>query len=172
MKNKLLSTFFILTMCVTSISCSEDGANGADGKNGTNGINGINGNANVLGSQEFTTSSANWTSVQGGIGWTASLTNATAITQDVVNRGFVLVFRKYGSQWAPLPDTNININISYTFGVGTISFLAQSTNAVVIANPGIIVFRYVVVTPSNRLAYPNANWNDYKEVKRLLMLKD
>jgi hypothetical protein len=170
MKKLFLKVVLIFTVGFFSLSCSEDGADGKDG------INGVNGNANVLGSQEFTTSSSNWGSILGGTVWTANLTGATSITQDVVNRGIVSVFRKYTNngvvQWAPLPDTNTNINISYQYGVGTITFLAQSTNAVAFSNPGAITFRYVVVSPSNRMANPNTNWKDYNQVKAALNLRD
>lgn len=170
MKKLFLKVVLILTIGIFSLSCSEDGTDGKDG------INGINGNANVNGSPEFTTSTSNWSSSFGGAIWTANLTGATTITQDVVNRGIVTVFRKYTNngvvQWAPLPDTNTNINISYQYGVGTITFLAQSTNAVAFSNPGIITFRYVVVTPSNRMANPNTNWKDYNQVRQVLKLQD
>ena len=161
------------------LSCSSDGAAGPAGTNGTNGANGtngINGNANVLGSSPFTTTSTNWSSISGGVMWTASMTGQTEITQNVVDKGIVSVFRKYTSggitEWSPLPDTNTNINISFNYGVGYITFFTQSTNAVVIANPGAITFRYVIITPSNKMANPKTNWKDYNQVKQALNLKD
>ena len=56
-----LQFFFIFFKLITlfAISCSKDGiagAPGATGTNGTNGTNGINGNANVVGTNTFTTS--------------------------------------------------------------------------------------------------------------------
>lgn len=182
MKKLLLKGMFALTIGFFAISCSEDGKDGMDGINGINGLNGsngangANGNANVVGSQEFTTSAANWSSSGGGLFWQTNLTGASIITQNIVDRGIVLVFRKYVAnglaQWAPLPDTNTNVNISYTYGLGVISFFTQSTNATIIPNPGVITFRYVVISPSNKLAHPNTNWNDFEEVKKVLNLKD
>lgn len=179
MKKTFFKTGLVLVIALLAMSCSKDGADGATGATGAtgaNGTNGINGNANVLGSTPFSTASTNWTSQNSGTLWTANLTGATSITQSVVDRGIVSVFRKYTAngitEWSPLPDTNTNINISFNYGLGYITFYTQSTNAVTIANPGAITFRYVVITPSNKMANPNTNWNDYQQVKKALHLAD
>ena len=188
MKKTIFKTAVILFSAIMTISCSKDGAtgpqgatgpagiNGINGTNGTNGIDGTNGNANVVGSNSFSTTSSNWVSALGGVIWTANLTGASSITQNIVDKGIVSVFRMYtnngATQWSPLPDTNINQNLSFSYGVGTISFLMQSTNAVAIANPGVITVRYVAISPSNRIANPNTNWKDYEQVKKVLHLQD
>lgn len=182
MKKTILKTGLFLFFALLATSCSKDGeagpagAAGANGINGTNGTNGINGNANVVGSAPFSTAATNWGSAAGGAQWTATLSGQTSITQSVVDRGIVSVFRRYTSngntEWSPLPDTNTNINISFNYGLGYITFFAQSTNGVAIPNPGIITFRYVVITPTNRMANPNTDWKNYKEVKRALNLAD
>ena len=191
MKKTIFKTAVILFSAIMTISCSKDGAigpqgatgpagtngiNGTNGTNGIDGINGTNGNANVVGSNSFSTTSTNWASALGGVIWTANLTGASSITQNIVDKGIVSVFRMYtnngATQWSPLPDTNINQNLSFSYGVGTISFLMQSTNAVAIANPGVITVRYVVISPSNRIANPNTNWKDYEQVKKVLHLQD
>ena len=161
MKKTFFKTAVLLIITLFSISCSNEGPAGATGGSGTNGTNGINGNANVVGMAPFSTSSQNWTSSFGGAIWTANLTGATSITQSIVDKGIVNVFRYYTSngnaQWSPLPDTNTNINITYSYGLGYITFFAQSTNAVAIPNPGVITFRYVVVSPTNKMKSPKAN---------------
>jgi hypothetical protein len=179
MKKTIFKTGLFLVVTLLAMSCSKDGAigpAGASGANGINGTNGINGNANVVGSAPFSTVSTNWGSLSGGALWTATLSGQTTITQSVVDRGVVSVFRKYTSggvtEWSPLPDTNTNINISFNYGLGYITFFTQSTNAVAIANPGAITFRYVVITPSNKMANPNTDWNDYNQVKQALHLED
>lgn len=176
MKKTIFKSVVILLTAITTLSCSEDGAMGPAGPAGANGTNGTNGNANVVGSTPFSTVSTNWGSLAGGAMWTATLSGQTSITQNVVDKGIVSVFRKYTSngntEWSPLPDTNININISYNYGLGYITFFAQSTNGVAIPNPGIITFRYVVITPSNKLANPNTNWKDYNQVRAALHLQD
>ena len=173
MKKTFFKTGLVLVITLLTISCSKDGADGATGPAGANGIDG---NANVLGSNPFSTASTNWTSQNGGSIWTANLTGATSITQNVVDKGIVSVFRKYTAngitEWSPLPDTNTNINISFNYGLGYITFFAQSTNAVAIPNPGVITFRYVIISPSNRMANPKTNWNDYSQVKKALNLVD
>ncbi|RAR73796.1 hypothetical protein [Flavobacterium aciduliphilum] len=176
MKKTLFKTSIVMLIALITMSCSKDGATGPAGPAGANGTNGTNGNANVIGTNSFTTTSSNWTSGGGGVFWTANLTGATSITQNIVDKGIVSVFRMYtvngATQWSPLPDTNINQNLSFSYGVGTISFLMQSTNATAIANPGAITLRYVVISPSNKRAHPNTNWNNYEEVKEVLHLQD
>jgi hypothetical protein len=167
MKKTFFKTAVVLVITLFTISCSKDGEKGADG---------IDGNANVVGLTPFSTTYSNWTSLNGGALWTANLTNASSITQSIVDKGTVSVFRKYTSngitEWSPLPDTNTNINISFNYGLGYITFYAQSTNGVAIANPGAITFRYVIISASNKMANPNTNWKDYKQVKEVLNLQE
>lgn len=176
MKKTIFKTGLFLAFSLLVMSCSKDGVIGATGPAGSNGTNGINGNANVVGSAPFATAATNWSSAAGGALWTATLSGQTAITQSVVDKGIVSVFRRYTAngvaEWSPLPDTNTNINISFNYGLGYITFFAQSTNAVAIPNPGSITFRYVVITPTNKTANPNTNWNNYEEVKSALKLVD
>jgi hypothetical protein len=176
MKKTIFKSAVVLLTAIMTISCSKDGATGPAGATGAAGTNGINGNANVLGSTPFSTVSTNWTSLNSGTLWTANLTGATSITQNVVDKGIVSVFRKYTAngvtEWSPLPDTNANVNISFNYGLGYITFYTQSTDFAAIPNPGAITFRYVVITPSNKMANPNTNWNDYEQVKEVLHLQD
>ena len=175
MKKTFFKTGLVLLVALLSISCSKDGETGPAGPagaNGINGTNGINGNANVLSSTVFTTTASNWTTDTGGIVWTATLTGATEITQNIVDRGIVSVFILTGSQWSPLPFTFFNQNMSYSFGVGTIEFVAYGTDYAVIPNPSNVTMRFVVISPSNRLSHPNTDWNDYNQVKEALHLKD
>ena len=182
MKKTILKVTILLFTSLLILSCSSDGAEGPAGPagpagaNGTNGINGINGNANVVGSEPFSTAANNWTSLLGGRAWTATLSGATSITQNIVDKGMVIVFRRYTTNgvttWSPLPDTNININISYSYSLGAIQFLAQSTNDVSIPNPGTITFRYVVISPTNLSANPNVNWKNFNEVQNILNLRN
>ncbi|MFZ4107134.1 hypothetical protein [Flavobacterium sp.] len=176
MKKTIFKTAVILLTAIMTVSCSKDGATGATGQTGANGTNGTNGNANVVGSNTFTFSTSNWTSQGGGVYWTSGITGATPITQNIVDKGIVSVFRMYtsGGQtvWSPLPDTNINQNLSFDYGVGTINLIMQSTNGVAISNPGAMTLRYVVISPSNKMANPNTNWNDYDQVKIALHLQD
>lgn len=182
MKKTIFKTAVVLLTAIMTISCSKDGANGANGATGpagpagANGTNGTNGNANVIGSNTFTFSTSNWTSQSGGVYWTSGITGATIITQNIVDKGIVSVFRMYTSggqtAWAPLPDTNINQNLSFVYSVGKIDLIMQNTNGVAISNPGAMTLRYVVISPSNKAANPNTNWNDYEQVKEALHLID
>lgn len=170
MKKAILKSVVVCAIALFTISCSNDGEQGPPGKDG------IDGNANVVGSTSITTTSSNWTSYYGGSLWIANLTGATSITQSIVDKGMVCVYRKYTSngttQWSPLPDTNTNINVSFDYGVGIINFYAQSTNGASIPNPGAMTFRFVAVSPTNKMANKNVNWRDYEQVKKTLKIND
>ena len=176
MKKTFFKSAVVVLIAILTISCSKDGATGPAGANGVAGINGANGNANVVGSNTFTFSTSNWTSQAGGVYWTSGITGATPITQNIVDKGIVSVFRMYTESgqtvWSPLPDTNTNKNLSFEYGVGAIYLIMQSTNGVVISNPGAMTLRYVVITPSNKMANPNTDWNDYDQVKEVLHLQN
>jgi hypothetical protein len=100
MKKTFFKTAVLIVITLISISCSNEGpagAAGAIGASGTNGTNGINGNANVVGLSPFSTTSSNWSSSFGGAVWTANLPSASSITQSIVDKGIVNVFRYYTS---------------------------------------------------------------------------
>jgi hypothetical protein len=153
--------FSILTTCfialsMTLYSCKgKDGApgptgpagtNGIDGKDGTNGINGTNGNANVIGTNTITTFSSDWTG--SGIFYSTKF-NVPGITQSIVDKGTVLVFIKYGTEWLLLPDISGKNIMQYTFGVGYVSILNYNTDYSTNSNPGTKTFRVVIIAASN-----------------------
>ena len=149
-----------------TFSCSEDGATGATGQAGADG------NANVIGTNTVTTTSSNWTSYSSGALWGTSL-NVSGITQSILDRGIVSVFKSDSSgSWTALPFTFGNQSWFYSFGVGFVNISTTNTNITSFANPASQTFRVVIVSASNKMANPNINWNNYKEVKDALKLKD
>ena len=99
--------------------------------------------------------------------------SATGITQTIVDRGMVSVFIGDSSgAWTSMPFTIGNASWFYSFGVGFINIYKTNTNLASIANPGSQTFRVVIISPSNRMANPNTDWNNYEEVKRALNLAD
>lgn len=173
MKKTFFKTGLFLVVALFAMSCSKDGVAGPAGPAGTNGINGTNGtngNANVIGTNTVTISS--WTSLASGSLWYTSL-SATGITQSIVDRGMVSVFIQISSgSWTAMPYTIGNTSWFYDFGVGFINIYKTNTNAAVIANPGLQTFRVVIISPSNKMANPNTDWNDYNQVKQALHLVD
>jgi hypothetical protein len=162
MKN-LLKKIAILSIAMFFFSCSEDGKDGEPGADG---------NANVIGTSTVTSSNSNWTSGASGTLWTTTL-NVPGITQSIVDRGIVSVFKRESTGfWTPLPYTFANESWHYTFNSGTVLISRLNINLTPLANPGSQTFRVVIISASNRIAYPNVNWNNYAEVKDIFKLKD
>ena len=160
----------VLFTALMTVNCSKDGATGPAGPAGANGVNGTNGNANVIGTNTFTTSS--WTSYSNGILWGTTL-SSPGITQSIVDKGIVSVFVGDSSgAWTSMPFTFGNISWHYTFGVGFINIYETNTNLAVLSNPGSQTFRVVIISASNKAANPNTDWKDYNQVKQVLHLQD
>ena len=162
MKN-LFKKIAILSIAMMVFGCSKDGATGATGATG---------NANVVGTNSITTTSSSWTSSSGGSLWQASF-SAAGITQSVVDRGVISVFKSDSAgSWTALPYTFGYESWTYYFGVGFVGINRTNTTLSSIANPASQTFRVVIVSPSSRMAHPNTNWNNYDEVKGVLKLID
>lgn len=99
----------------TPFEKGDTGPAGPAGQNGANGTNGTNGNSNVIGTKSVSIS--NWT--LNGVVYKADI-SATGITQDIVDRGLVSVFRKYADGQSPLPDINGPNVTNFDFELGVI----------------------------------------------------
>lgn len=120
-----------------------NGTNGVNGIDGTNGVNGTDGNANVIGSNTVTIYSSDWSNSSGV--YSANITLG-AITQSIIDKGTVLVYRKYGSEWVLLPITK-GVNLTaYSFGLGYISLVNYNTDFSSNNNPGAVTFRVVIIS--------------------------
>ncbi len=175
MKN-LFKKIAILSVAMLVFGCSEDGAAGANGINGTNGTNGTNGqdgNANVTGIADVTTTSDSWTQeAANGTFWKTTIL-MPEITQAVVDRGIVSVFKKYqGGVWNAIPYAYYGESWNFGFFNGGVNIFCVSLNGNSIPNPAVQTFRVVIITASNRMANPDTNWNNYDEVKTALKLQD
>ncbi|MBK8585546.1 MAG: hypothetical protein IPN88_09005 [Bacteroidetes bacterium] len=145
------------------------GPAGPAGTNGTNGTNGIDGNANVIGTNSTIVTTSMW--ALSSSFYVADIT-ATGITQDIVDRGLVSVFRKYSDGWTPLPDMNINNTTTYNFELGVVHLYNFNINGSAPSNPGNQEFRIVIISSSRMAQFPKVNWNDYEQVKIALGLND
>jgi hypothetical protein len=108
MKTTISKTFFLRVALCTSLliyltSCSPD--DGTDGINGTNGSQGPVGSANVIYSNWTPGSVATATNIDGTNGL-AFLLPANPITQDILDKGTILVYAKFSTTILPLPHTS------------------------------------------------------------------
>jgi len=145
------------------------GPAGPAGANGTNGTNGIDGNANVIGTISTIVTSSMW--ALSSPFYLADI-SAVGVTQDIVDRGLVSVFRKYSNGWSPLPDMNVNNTTTFNFELGMIHLFNFNVDGSSPTNPGDQEFRVVIVSSSRLAQYPNVDWKDYEQVKVALGLID
>ena len=145
----------LVWLSLSTLSCSKkevvgpagpQGPTGGQGTPGTNGTNGTNGNANVISTNNVTTT--NWTQESSNI-YSKTLL-VPAITQDIVDNGSVLVFYKdTDNMWNLLPLT-IGKNITlYSFYLGKVDLLNYNTDFSANTNPGAKTYRIVVIASSN-----------------------
>jgi len=163
MKNKFLFLSMALYCTLIFSGCAKDGETGPQGPAGAAGAAG---NANVIATNTFT---ASW--VLSGTAYGAEL-SVPAITQDIVDRGSVQVFVQYADEWWGLPDLNGVNSTQFGFGLGNVSLLNTNSDGTTPSLPFVSIFRVVVISSSNRMANPNVNWKNYKEIKQAFNLKD
>jgi hypothetical protein len=164
MKIKIKAITAILLIAITITNCKK-------GDTGPAGKDGVNGNANVVSSS---VTSSNWAFVSPA--WEMTLTYP-AITQNILDKGAVLVYVQSGSNYYQLPYTFYPANTysrSYTFVhyIGGLKVFVTDSDLTQPTNPGSLTFKVVVIAASQRLANPNINWKNYTEVKEALNLKD
>ena len=185
MKKTILKSVVILLTAMITVSCSKDsaagetgpagptGATGPTGPAGTNGTNGTNGNANVIGTNSVSVPPSNWFNSGDNTSWSTFL-NVPAITQEIVDRGAVSVFFQLNTSWIALPYSNPQNHYftNYGFSLGAVEINISTEFGYILTSPGTNIYRVVVISPSNKIANPNTDWNDYNQVKEALHLQD
>ena len=132
-----------------------------------------NGNANVTGTNTVTFTSGDW-NVTAGVLYDVEIT-VPGITQSIVDNGIVMVYEKSGSvECVPLPYTETNISKLFTFGVGYVDILIESTDGTPIANPGTVTYRVAFISAAGikKITDNNVDINNYSAVKQVLQIAD
>jgi hypothetical protein len=145
---KTILTITIISLFTTSCSKPEDGAVGPQGETGT---------ANVIYS--------NWTLTnfnQNGTLWITGIT-APKITQDVIDKGLVLVYLKNTSV---TPNQIIQLNFSQGSQFVTFNIEVGLVNIISNTNFSLLPLRYIIipcgVSASGKMA--NTNQPDFKKM--------
>lgn len=160
MKKNSLIIFGIALISI--FSCTKEGPMGPAGANG---------NANVVSS---TISSSNW--VFTSPSWAITFTYP-AITQDIIDKGAVLVYLKSGQSYSQLPVT-IYQSASYSTSLEVASFLGgvkvfwTDSDLTQPTNPGNKEFKVVVIAASGLAQNPNLDFENYEAVKQAYNLKE
>lgn len=142
--------------------CAKDGATGPAGQKGIDGIDGIDGNANVIGSNSVSVVSSDWTLSSNYYSTSFTL---PAITQEVVDKGVVMVYEKLGTSWQAMPYSLDIESRDFTFNVGTVKIWAHNSDFSAPTNPSAQTYRIIAISASNLITHPNVDFKNYIEVK-------
>ena len=125
--------------------------------------------------QSFTYGTNNFAWTQNGNVFSAVLT-VDAITTDILSKGTVNVFIGDGTgyNWMSMPVTLNGIQWRDNIYIHTVQVNAEEskTGNTSFANPGVQQFKVVVVSSSARIAHPDVDLNNYKEIKEAFHLAD
>lgn len=145
------------------------------GPQGPAGQNGSDGNANVnsIGTFTFDMDSLPTSSPEYSLGCASN-----AITQDILDNGLVIGYKKLGTEWLMLNFDQSNagyvVNYRGQLVLGKFEILIKSYQQDTYKadlNPPLI-FRIVVIDGNRLASNPNVNWDSYEEVKIALDLKE
>lgn len=164
---KTLKNFVLFSFVLAFTACDVDGPPGPMGPPGPQGF------ANVTGTEHITLNT--WYFNQ-DYNWYESSVNVPEITRDIRDFGLVMVYQRLttnpNARWIPLPDTYDNVTTNYDFSLGNVTVYSfHVDNSTPIAPTGMVV-RIVVIPSSVRKANPNANWNNYEEVHKLITVEN
>lgn len=164
-------SLLVFNSCTKTGPQGPQGPAGPQGQAGATGPAGPQGNANVVGNgKSFSVPASTWAFNSTANYYSVDFSDPD-ITTDVVNGGIVEMFRYYSSSdsWSNLPDINGNQVIVFNFYLGGFSIFIQTTDgSAPVAPTSAIIFRDVVITPSQRQAHPNTNWKNYSEATSAL----
>ena len=164
MKIIKLVTIGLLIAGATTFSNCEKGEDGKDG------IDGIDGNANVVSSS---ITSGSWTFVSPS--WSQSF-SYSAITQDILDNGAVLVYVASGVNYYQLPYTFYPSSVysrtyTYVHYLGGLKVYVTDSDLDT-TEPGTLKFKVVVIEASGQIKNPNVDLNNYQAVKKAFNLTD
>lgn len=155
MKTQIIFLFSIALL--TTAGCKKEGPAGPAGKDG---------NANVHG-QVFTVNNWSYSSPS----YHADM-SFSAITQDIINTGAVLVYLSNGSGgYSQLPLTYYpSPSYSRTFETvsypGGVRIYITDSDLTAPTTPGSYTFKVVAISSSARLGHPEVDYSDYDQVSR------
>jgi hypothetical protein len=156
----LAGTMVLLNSCTKT---------GPQGPQGIQGPQGPQGNANVKGSDPFDVRAVTWVWNTSENAWMVSFTDPD-VTNAVADHGIVELFLLYSDgTWRNLPDILYGGQFYSRFSAGGFDIYFASTDGSAIGQPTVTyTFRSVVISPSNKKAHPNTNWNNYDEAMAAL----
>ena len=159
---KLVTIGLLIAGATTFSNCAKDGATGPAGEDG---------NANVVSSS---ITSGSWTFLSPS--WSQSFTYS-AITQDILDNGAVLVYVAEGVNYYQLPYTfypssSYSRTYKYVHYLGGLKVYVTDSDLTTPDDPGTLKFKVVVIEASGLIKNPNVDLNNYQAVKKAFNLTD
>ena len=163
---KIKFKMFLVLMLISAFSCTKEG------KQGEPGINGVDGNANVK------------TIMVWDVSWSYSSPSYQTtiphndITQDLVDRGVVLVYARLNSgAYNQLPTTfyqssSYSTSIEVASIAGSVTLFWTDSDLSQPSYPAINDFKIVLIPSAAKIAKPYVDYSNYEEVKASFGIKD
>jgi len=145
--------FTIFLLAIFTISCSgDDGTDGVDGINGTNGTDGAAGaagTANVIYSAWINAPAAAAETIDGTSGMSTTI-NAPQLSNDILNKGTVLVYMSFGGGVYTVPYTSTAGGFANTItAISSVQkiklFRFRHDGAGTVALPVSLSWRYILI---------------------------
>ncbi len=161
---KLVTIGFLIAVATTFSNCEKVTVTGPAGEDGKDG------NANVVSSS---ITSGSWSFVSPS--WSQSFTYS-AITQDILDNGAVLVYVASGVNYYQLPYTfyptsSYSRTYNYVHYLGGLKVYVTDSDLNT-PEPGTLKFKVVVIEASGLMKNPNVDLNNYQAVKKAFNLTD
>ena len=161
---KLVTIGFLIAGATTFSNCEKVTVTGPAGEDGKDG------NANVVSSS---ITSGSWSFVSPS--WSQSFTYS-AITQDILDNGAVLVYVASGVNYYQLPYTfyptsSYSRTYNYVHYLGGLKVYVTDSDLNT-PEPGTLKFKVVVIEASGQIKNPNVDLNNYQAVKKAFNLTD
>ena len=166
MKRKIvLVATCLLTLFITC--CKKESIKG---EKGDTGIAGANGNANVISSNTlFLTGFVYYP----GIKTYQNDLTMSAISQDVIDKGAVMVYIGTNNIWTALPVADGGSTFNFSFYLGGLTINYFNDNGTTPTNPNGIYNARVLVIPSAMIkSNPNVDLANYIEVKNAFNIQE
>ena len=119
---KKITTFITLTaafICAFGILFTSCKKEEIQGPKGDPGANGIGGNANVVSTSTFIVNTSSWVADSAAECYKITL-SFPVLTQSVVDKGGVKVYRQTGTVWSELPIATSDLFTQFGFDVGNL----------------------------------------------------
>lgn len=132
------------TMLLLAVSCKKY----VPGPKGDAGTNGQNGNSNISKTLAFTVKASSWDSLVVNDIWFWERTiTVSEVTQSVLKKGDVMVYKLIGSEWYPLPTFEGYLCTQFSLSESQVKLKLTHLHEAIPSRPADASYRVVVLSP-------------------------